>query len=196
MKIKDFKEFLKLALTRGYYPIMNYHGFRNLKPSQIEEIVDTLPEWYLSEDDKNYKEYLEYYKVVLEDLEDYKLHYKLINTALKKYGEHLQSNYNYAINNINDDNKNDKNVYKTEDICYNIEYKEKDLTKCKLDIKKIKTAMKLVEMSHEELSDILKISVRSVDRKLNNETEFKAIELIKVMKIFGLEIDDILKEEN
>lgn len=192
MKIQDFKEFLKVALLKGYYPIMNMHGFRNLKPSEIEEVIDNLPDTS-SAKDMDYIEYLNYYKDVLEGFEYYKTQYKLINTALKKYGEELPAHYRYA-NRFNEEVKeNEKiNVYKNDDKCYNIEYKDEDLSNLKIDIKKIKTSLKVAEMTHEELANILKISLRSVDRKLNGETEFKAIELLKLMKIFNLQIDDIL----
>lgn len=190
MKTRDFKNFLKESLIDGYYPIVNCHGFRNMKPSEIKDVIDGIPEL---ETEASFMELLDLYDDTLSDMEEYKKQWKLIKTAKNKYGENLYGNYQYARN--KKPVENEKNIYKTVEKCYNIEYKDKDFTKCKIDISPIKTAMRVTETTHEELAKILTISSRSVDRKMNNETELKAIELLKIMKMFDLTVDDILKEE-
>ncbi len=190
MKVQEFKDFLKESLINGYYPIKNCHGFKNMDHSEIREIIDGIPNL---DSEKSFMEFLDLFDETLSDMDFYKKQWKLIKTAKSKYGESLYDNYQYARN--KKPNENVKKVYKTEEKCYNIEYKDKDFTKYQIDISPIKTAIRVTETTHEELAKVLTISSRSVDRKLNNETEFKAIELLKIMKIFDLSVDDILKEE-
>lgn len=204
MTNNEFKEFLKQALIKGYYPIQNQHGFRKMKASEIKEVIDGFPEYTGADND--YKDYINYYYDVLDCVDVYKQQYKLIKVVKERYTGTLAQNYMYAMRldltldeeicNMHENiNKMVENIDKNDEKMYNYTYNDEDLTLYKIDISTIRGNMKVYDITHEKLAKILGVSVRSIDRKMAGETEFKALELIKIMKVFNLDIDDILKKE-
>lgn len=190
MRIDEFKDFLKVALLDGYYPINNCHGYKEMSREKIENIIDRIPNL---DKEESFLELIDSYESLLDGFEIYKPQYKLMCTLKTKYKDNLYDNYIYG-----KEKKvveNDKDIYKNDEKCYNKRYKGEDLTVFSIDLKKIKRCLKLTDTTYQELAEILNVSQRSIDRKLSGDTEFKAIELIKIMKVFDLSVDDILKEE-
>lgn len=97
-----------------------------------------------------------------------------------------------------------KNIDKDDVKCYNMYVDDKEskkMTKTKerkkmfdIDLNVIKRAYKIKNLNQKDLSKKLNISERSINRKLNNETDFTAVELLKLIDLLDIDARTLLKK--
>lgn len=97
-----------------------------------------------------------------------------------------------------------ENVDKNDIKCYNNNINDKgSKKKTKRDTGKglnmlrintgvIKKAYKLNNLNQKDLAELLNISERSVNRKLNSETDFTAVELLKLIDLLNIDTKELL----
>ena len=97
-----------------------------------------------------------------------------------------------------------KNIDKDDVKCYNMYVDDKEskkTTKTKerkkmfdIDLNVIKRAYKIKNLNQKDLAKKLNISERSINRKLNNETDFTAVELLKLIDLLDIDARTLLKK--
>lgn len=102
----------------------------------------------------------------------------------KKLKENIDNNDIKCYNNTTEDKESKKmsNTGNRKEI--------KDMLRINTNI--IKKAYKVNNLNQKDLAEILEISERSVNRKLNNETDFTAVELLKLIDLLNIDAKELL----
>lgn len=103
---------------------------------------------------------------------------------------------------------NKKRLYKSDKKCYNIyiddkesqdDIKIEDLFKndenkihTLINIRKIRRLLKYNEITYEELAEYLKVSKRTIVRKLNLNTDLTANELVLIANILNIDVNELI----